>query len=567
MMLATFRNLSCSRSARSPLLDPEDSRNSIELPLTDAFASRGLPTAKIEVQRSKWALHARATALFAILSVPSLLIVSVVISAWRTSPGQHSWLILGLGFYIFSALQTVYIAFRKVCDSIWFSWFLNVEIQRLRTPTLFEAVSNALATEAEKSGKTCSTDVEAVQEHDAITGDFEVKLKFWGNSPRSMKIRIGVVDVNGSLHNLNLNVDYSPGEDVICGRDSKMQSRATIVVTLRTSPSKTLKDKKLLTIWLQECYRNWVKPTQGIVKIYGLQESSTDWVPEWKFERVKPCKSVSGNGQSFFLPRDSLQKVLVDARLWAGVALRVYMISGPPGVGKSEFVVWLASQLDLQIYRLNLSSRSLTDDRLAQLLSLSSISDDAVLVQVDEFQETVERWTRNEITGVTPGGFCECLQGSAAMSKGVVVLSGTGELSRPAYRQQFSAVFRRIHCTAELGWMSNDDMRSYLRHFLAGFVVGASEADWQMCQDKILENDSPWNGPRQISIDMLKQFLMHQITEASCKEMGSYTSATTPTCVIHGERRAEFFQSFCNLDSARTFLDTYSPVSATVTDS
>ena len=101
--------------------------------------------------------------------------------------------------------------------------------------------------------------------------------------------------------------------------------------------------------------------------------------------------------------------------------------------------------------------------------------------------------------------------------------------------------------------MSEDDMRSYLRHFLAGFVVGASDDDWQRCEDKILKQGSPWSGTLPISIDMLKQFLMHQITEASCKEMGSYTSATTPTFVIHGERRAELFQSICGLDSAITF--------------
>ena len=110
-------------------------------------------------------------------------------------------------------------------------------------------------------------------------------------------------------------------------------------------------------------------------------------------------------------------------------------------------------------------------------------------------------------------------------------------------------------------------MRSYFRHFLAGFVDGASDDDWKRWEEEFVKKGSPWVGTRLISIDMLKQFLMHQTTEASCKKMGSFTSATTPTFVIHGEYRAEFIQSIFNWGSAISFLDSYSPVCATVTDS
>jgi len=51
---------------------------------------------------------------------------------------------------------------------------------------LFEAVGSALATQAERLGETCSWDQEAVQEHDKLTGDFSVKLRFWSSRPHSL---------------------------------------------------------------------------------------------------------------------------------------------------------------------------------------------------------------------------------------------------------------------------------------------------------------------------------------------------------------------------------------------
>ena len=111
----------------------------------------------------------------------------------------------------------------------------------------------------------------------------------------------------------------------------------------------------------------------SVVKVYALQQMSSDWTPEWKLERVKPCKSSAGSGQSYYLERDSLRRLVADAKLWSGHSLRVYMVSGPPGIGKLEFIVWLASQLGLPIYRLSLASGSLSDNLWAQLLSQSSI--------------------------------------------------------------------------------------------------------------------------------------------------------------------------------------------------
>lgn len=45
-----------------------------------------------------------------------------------------------------------------------------------------------------------------------------------------------------------------------------------------------------------------------------------------------------------------------------------YLLYGPPGCGKSSYIMALAGELEYNICVLNLSERGLTDDRLNHLL-------------------------------------------------------------------------------------------------------------------------------------------------------------------------------------------------------
>ena len=287
---------------------------------------------------------------------------------------------------------------------------LKVELRRLVCPTLFDAVTDGIAQKAEEQGQTCSRAQETVQAHDALTGDFRIQFRFWSSRPRTVHLQLAA-DRGGIRENqigeqrqsapVTVQVQYQPGEDIVTGRDSRVERREMMVMTVKTSTSKVLADKEVLRQWLEDCYNKWVQPDASIVKVFALQETSADWVPTWTCERAKPYKTASGTGQSFYLERDCLNTVIADAQLWSSTALRVYLVIGPPGVGKSEFTIWLAGQMQLPVYRLCLSNPRLTDDRLAQLLSQSAITYNSVLIQVDEFQETVRRWVRTAEEGAS----------------------------------------------------------------------------------------------------------------------------------------------------------------------
>ena len=150
----------------------------------DPLASR----AKIHVVRTGWMMHLIGAALFAALLIPTALIAYVMLDSWKNNPANRSWLILGLGFYIGAALKGIYEALVRVYHRL---WFLRVEIRRVMSATLFDAVSNILAEEAELNGETCSWDTEASQEHDDVTGEYSVKLGFWGSCARSLRVCLG----------------------------------------------------------------------------------------------------------------------------------------------------------------------------------------------------------------------------------------------------------------------------------------------------------------------------------------------------------------------------------------
>ena len=79
-----------------------------------------------------------------------------------------------------------------------------------------------------------------------------------------------------------------------------------------------------------------------------------------------------------------------------------------------------------------------------------------------------------------------------------------------------------------------------------------------------LDESGLWASHIAISVDMLKQFFMRQITEASCLGIGEFVALEQPGVKEYQVRshnhRAEFLRMICDVDAAYLFLDQYAPV-------
>ena len=90
--------------------------------------------------------------------------------------------------------------------------------------------------------------------------------------------------------------------------------------------------------------------------------------------------------------------------------------------------------------------------------------------------------------------------------------------------------------------------------------------EWTRWDEKFLSQYSPWT-TQSISVDMLKQYLMHQITESSCLNLGEFTSTVGAAQVglqqdfrVTSAGQSSFFNLVCNHKAATEFLANYAPV-------
>lgn len=106
---------------------------------------------------------------------------------------------------------------------------------------------------------------------------------------------------------------------------------------------------------------------QGVAE--KLLEDVQEWTnsAEWYRDRGIPYRrSLSLITMTTFVP----PHLIVSTTLYIIIFhCRGYLLHGPPGSGKSSFIMALAGRLGYNICILNLSERGLTDDRLALALS------------------------------------------------------------------------------------------------------------------------------------------------------------------------------------------------------
>lgn len=155
------------------------------------------------------------------------------------------------------------------------------------------------------------------------------------------------------------------------------RQRATKMIDLKSgSPWETVmlttlsRDRKLFPRILEEAKSLALSSEEGKTVIYASY--GPEWRPSGIPRRKRPLASV--------VLQDSISdQILGDVkRFMAGGKWyydrgipyrRGYLLYGPPGSGKTSYILALAGELDYNICVLNLSERGMTDDRLSHLLS------------------------------------------------------------------------------------------------------------------------------------------------------------------------------------------------------
>ncbi|KAL4719630.1 hypothetical protein ACJJTC_008997 [Scirpophaga incertulas] len=146
-----------------------------------------------------------------------------------------------------------------------------------------------------------------------------------------------------------------------------------------------------------------LKQHEGMTVMYTAMGS--EWRPFGHPRRRRPLHSIA----------ESLNR-------------RGYLLHGPPGCGKSSFIMALAGELEYNICVLNLSERGLTDDRLNHLLSVAPQQSIILLEDIDAAflsrEDTPNQKAAYEgLNRVTFSGLLNCLDGVASTEARIVFMT------------------------------------------------------------------------------------------------------------------------------------------------
>ena len=524
--------------------------------LSHAVDSRSIAGARtaedIRVERTSNFETATAASLVLGVLCTGAVLFGLFVWEWQQETSYRAWLLLACVAPLSYAAKTAWSRGLRV----WNRWnAIHVTVDSMRATVLFDAVADRIEQVAESLDETCSLDVESFVVYDKALGRTQVRTRSCAQNPKTVYLRLA--------GDRRLAVFHSRGDDVICGRDHAVTRHEMFILRLKASDN-PLADKIFLREWLLSCLDRFKEPPDNVVEVVALDQSSTDWIPEWRTRCARALKRCDGVGNCFFLKRKSIVPMLVDASTWVGKELRIYLIVGPPGTGKTELTIWLAGYLRVPLYRLSLNDTRLSDQIFAQLVSPTSLRHDNAVIQIDEFQETLTRWKEHrQKNGVSMGGFCEVLQGSNSLARGFIVLSGTQEMAETMQDPAFAAVFRRISIPKIiLDWLSADDLQAFFYNFILDFVPGCPAEELKNSAQRFTDSNGPWDSG--VSIDMVKQFLMQRISSFRGQELSEDMADPWSPFIVPVAMRRRFFDYLCQEGPAREHLMSYPRVGKSV---
>ncbi|KAI8378422.1 P-loop containing nucleoside triphosphate hydrolase protein, partial [Blakeslea trispora] len=162
---------------------------------------------------------------------------------------------------------------------------------------------------------------------------------------------------------------------------------------------------------------------------------AADQYGAWRRTRSRPKRPLS----TIVIPDNVKTKLVLDAQDFIGSEQwysdrgipyrRGYLLYGTPGSGKTSFVYSLAGELGLNIYVVNLSNKSLTDDTLNELVTDTPSRCILLLEDIDAAFVQREKGDTASANNITFSGLLNAIDGVAAQ-EGRILCMTTNHIDR-----------------------------------------------------------------------------------------------------------------------------------------
>lgn len=277
----------------------------------------------------------------------------------------------------------------------------------------------------------------------------------------------------------------SLGEMLRCGMDFSGETAALLCVRQQRALS-------LLVAWLQFILEQFTKQKAGQVEVYELQEEYKDYRLGWELIRRESCCSSHVTGLAHYSKQAWSERVRrqVDFALGHGGRARLTLfLSGPKGSGKTVFVEWLAGELKVPVYYIDLRSPGITDAVLRDAVARNRLKHcPPVLFHLDEFQAPLQQWLSSVSSAKSAEGGRVTIEGLQCMLEGIstpnsaififtssIELPSLEQVQSPQLRHELQGLLRRFQCVVTIPSLDKSTAESFMEGFLRGYV---SLPDW-----------------------------------------------------------------------------------------
>ncbi|KAI8092164.1 P-loop containing nucleoside triphosphate hydrolase protein [Gilbertella persicaria] len=188
--------------------------------------------------------------------------------------------------------------------------------------------------------------------------------------------------------------------------------------------------RKLLQDLVYEAQKKFIDRDKSRTVVFAADQYGA-----WRRTRSRPKRPLS----TIVIPSNVKTKLVIDAQdfitseQWysdRGIPYRRgYLLYGTPGSGKTSFVYSLAGELGLNIYVVNLSNKSLTDDTLNELVSDTPSRCILLLEDIDAAFIQRTKGDTTSTNNITFSGLLNAIDGVAAQ-EGRILCMTTNHIDR-----------------------------------------------------------------------------------------------------------------------------------------
>nr|CCC51889.1 putative ATPase [Trypanosoma vivax Y486] len=149
------------------------------------------------------------------------------------------------------------------------------------------------------------------------------------------------------------------------------------------------RDRSVVQRFMEQVYASWKEQAKDTVSLYVPGGWGTQW--EFLSKRLRRPLSTLHLPQTTTSIVEDIRFFLRSRDLYMTLGIpwrRGYLFEGPPGTGKTSFILAIASELSLPIYLLSLHSRELDDVALTKLIN--SVPPRSLLV-IEDLERAI-RW-------------------------------------------------------------------------------------------------------------------------------------------------------------------------------